>query len=151
MFDFTDNLDELEDRIQQKLVDHFSWEDPKLANDVQQIVYEGQMSRINAEVDPRFTGWKENEPEYKARKGNQPIGVLTGEMVSAENIRGDVRETKETITIRYAGTAKARQKLVWFEEGGRKLWGLDEVIKAKIRERIREHVFTDLHSDQIDV
>lgn len=142
---FSDNLDSLAERLFEKIIGMFSWEDAKLARDVQQIVFEGQMERIRNEVDPQGRPWKANDPEYKARKGGKQIGELTGEMIAPENIFGTVRETKTTITIRYAGSTKARRKLGWFEAGGRPLWGLDDSIKAKIKERVREHVFSDMH------
>jgi hypothetical protein len=145
--DFFSNLEDLGERMRDKVIDGAGSfiSDNKLPDDIQEIVAQGQYSRAVREINPQFAPWRENEPAYKARKGNKPVGILTGEMLSYENIFGKVQVTKNTITIRYAGSAAARRKVRWFEEGGRRMWGLDPEIRAKIMARMKDHIAYNLH------
>lgn len=97
--------------------------------------------------------WLANEPRYaawKAKKHNvHAVGVLTGQMLSHESMLGQVTIDKEEVTMKYGTGDPARrfrggesydvdepptdrQKAQWFEEGGRKFYGLDEQINTEL-------------------
>jgi len=145
MISFTDNIDDLVSRIQARADRLGDAEDDNLVADVQTIVGEGQLARAGREIDPSFSQWQPNQPQYAARKGFLPVGVLTGEMLSRENMMGTVQAQGPQITIRYAGSPSARLKVEAFQRGGRLMWGLDDHIRAELKERLREKVGHDLH------
>jgi hypothetical protein len=66
--------------------------------------------------------------------------------LSPENIMGRPVTSRGTVTIQYAGDAFAQQKLRWFEASGRKAWGLDDSIRAKLRELVGEKLGATLHN-----
>lgn len=97
--------------------------------------------------------WLANEPRYaawKAKKHNvHAVGVLTGQMLSHESMLGTLDVQSEEVTMKYGTGDPAkrfrggesydvenpptdRQKAQWFEEGGRKFYGLDENISTEL-------------------
>jgi hypothetical protein len=133
-----DDLDSLEFRLGQKMDKFGVADDPWFVNEVQYVIAQGQMARHTREVDTNFVPWAPNSASWLMVKGNLPVGVYTGDMLSPANILGNVTTSRNGITVRYAGNPFDRQKLRWFEASGRKAWGLDEDIRANLREISRE-------------
>jgi hypothetical protein len=144
--EYSDNLDEIEDRIM-GLADSVDFTKSDLANDIQDIIAEGQTGRHRREVDPSGARWAENAPSTLARKGPLPVGVgITGRMLQEGAVRGDMENDKESFRVKYAGDDFDRAKLGWFEESGRIAWGLDENIKAAVRARIGAEIGDYIHN-----
>jgi hypothetical protein len=71
------------------------------------------------QVDPKGKQWEPNEPRYKARKGGKPVGELTGEMLSVDQLLGELELTPDKMTVRYGKSAAVRQRARWFQQGVR--------------------------------
>lgn len=151
LFEFFANLEQLEERMHQKISEFGTrtTQDTGYVDEVQRIIGEGQMERNAREVDPFFSAWAENSPTYKAAKGNLPIGVLTGDMLSEHNIMGNVTTSQGQVTVTYGGDAFASQKMRWFAAGGRAVWGLDDVIRARLRDYTKERLGVSLHNNVV--
>lgn len=89
-----------------------------LADELFDLDAEGVRRRsIEGQHGPAGEDWADNEPNYKRRKGGEPVGVLTGDMLSDEELQGERDIAKEEATMRYGTTEWNRQKATWFEEG----------------------------------
>jgi hypothetical protein len=142
---FESNLDDLKERMYRRIEMFEDANEGDYPEQVQQVIGEGQIERNAREVDPHFQTWAENNPVYRAAKGNRPIGVLTGDMLSEANIMGRLVITDRSITVSYAGSGFDRQKMEWFAASGRQAWGLDASIRAALRELTREKVARAFH------
>jgi hypothetical protein len=142
---FTDNFADIEESIRSKIERFGLADDGDFAADVQYIVGSGQLERSAREQDPGFSPWKENDPEYKASKGGLPIGVKTGRMLDPANVFGRMYATRHQIRVLYGQSAAEARRLEAFESTGRKMWGMDYVIKERLMERTREKLRTALH------
>lgn len=96
--------------------------------------------RADNQSGPFGVRWSDNDPGYAARKGNLPVGVLSGTMLDERNLRVDVSYANHRLYMRYDGSEEARQHLQWFQEGGRQLWGLDDRTRERFREIINGHI-----------
>lgn len=144
---FESNLDDLKERMYRRIEMFEDANEGDYPEQVQEVIGRGQIDRNAREVDPYFQNWAENNPTYRAAKGNKPIGVLTGDMLSEANIMGRPVITNKSITIEYGGSGFDRQKMEWFAASGRRAWGLDAVIRAQLRELTREKLSRSLHGD----
>lgn len=145
-FEFESNIEEIEDRIA-GISDCADFDKGGLGDDVQRIIAEGQMKRADHQVDPFGVPWDENTPATLRRKGNLPVGIDTGEMLSESNMFGRAEFEGGYFHVEYAGGAGAVAKLQWFEAGGRVAWGLDENIKAEIMGRAGQQIGDYIHSE----
>lgn len=89
-----------------------------LADALFDVDVEGVRRRsIEGQHGPAGEGWPDNEPHYKRRKGGLPIGVLTGEMLSPEELAGTRLIGPDAAAMHYGRTGEGQQKARWFEEG----------------------------------
>lgn len=142
--DFTDNLNQVHAHLND-IVDSFRADDGPVAEDVQDIFAEEITAQCDAQMDPEDNTWAENEPAYAERKGGLPVGVLSGDMLSRENLKGNLEVSEDTITITYAGNEFDQQKLVWFEASGRKVWGWNGRAKDRISDLLQNKLSAAIH------
>jgi hypothetical protein len=105
--------------------------DDALAEELQGIYAETLRARKEGTHGPDGSIWPENNAEYSARKGGRPVGILTEDMLSEENLKAEIEFHGDSIVMRYPGSEFAVQKLRWFEASGRKFWGLDPETRAR--------------------
>lgn len=72
---------------------------------------------LDGQHGPAGEPWANNEATYAARKGGRPIGVLTGRMLSEEELAGIRAISSDRALMRYGVTGWAIQKAEWFEDG----------------------------------
>jgi hypothetical protein len=138
-------LFDVEESIGGKLERFSLADDGDFAADVQYIVGSGQLERSAREQDPSFSPWKENDPEYKAVQGRLAGRGQDGPHArSGERVRPHVRDAPSNPGVYGQSSAEAR-RLEAFESTGRKMWGMDYVIKERLMERTREKLRTALH------
>jgi hypothetical protein len=99
---------------------------------------------------PDGSRWAPNAPAYKRRKGGLPEGVLTGEMLSPEQVDGRRVVHARVVTMRYATKARARTKALWFQDGTRRggrrhqpprpFYDLDRADEQFLAIRVRVHL-----------
>lgn len=83
----------------------------------------GAIADRNAqEVDPDGVSWDVNQGKYGQAKQERglPIGVGLregGEMVSLQQLRGEVQITADEAIVRYGTDTEARRKAQWFTNG----------------------------------
>jgi hypothetical protein len=123
---------------------------PTLADSLFDCDVRGIQSRaLNSQSGPEGVQWADNAPAYKARKGGLPVSILTGEMMSDEQLSG-VREIgPDEAVMTYGKDDWNRQKAEWFEYGrqnqpARPMYDSDtsddddkaEIVNRKIQETI---------------
>lgn len=167
MADATSNLAEIE-ALLKGIIDGWDFDRPgtdrSLGLDLAGIVGAGIAERSLGEAkSPDGEGWRPNEAKYAARKkeklGVTNVGVLSGQMLSLQEILGNVDVQPDEVTIRYGSGAAGvepdgwradgsgppgelptpEQKLEYFEAGGRKVWGLDDAIRAEMTREAADH------------
>jgi|GEM_PF-2915897 len=129
--------------------------DQSLGRDMAGVVANGIIDRSVPDAQaPDGSTWAANEPEYAARKrarydADQP-GILTGQMLSLESVKGELTLAPAEVTMKY-GTGESakrarngaeppkasdpptdRQKAEWFTEGGRPFYELDDQINEAV-------------------
>jgi len=142
------------------LVDDFNFKLPgrneNIGKDLAYLASQRMIDRADQEQGgPDGSIWLANEPRYaawKAKKYNVvKVGTLTGQMLSETSMRGNIDVQEQEVTMRYGIDQPAtkfkggetydvenpptdRQKAQWFEEGGRKFYGLDDKISDELAE-----------------
>lgn len=138
-----------------------------LGVDLLDTIAVGIMERsIGEQKAPSGAPWAPNKEPYASspKKRGKPIGVLTGEMLSQEQLRGEQTIEPERASMRYGVSPEAQQKLDWFTKGKparysrdvrgrfikgtrvegtqprRPVYGLDDEIRAALDAKIREHI-----------
>lgn len=90
------------------------------------VVVEGIVDRNRAAIDPDGNDWPENQGKYGERKDRYglPVGVglyaggrAGGEMVSMEQVQGEVEISPDEVTLSYGTHEEARRKGSWFTRG----------------------------------
>lgn len=116
MFEISNNQGEIERALDglQRILDLRA---DKLGRRAMEMIARRIQARSQAELDPTGDRWPENEPRYKARKGNQPIGELTGRMLSIEEIEGTITVVPDAARMEFGLSEDSRQIAEWFEEG----------------------------------
>jgi hypothetical protein len=114
--------------------------DSGLGEEIAKVIGDRNVERAALEMAPDGTHWAANEPAYSARKGGLPVGILTGDMLSDDNMRGRVTIGERSVSVAYGGSEFARAKLGWFAAGGRVAWGMDEAMVEGFRTALRDHV-----------
>lgn len=140
------------------LVDSFNFKlpgkDESVGKDMANLAAQRMTDRSEQQQGgPDGNIWLANEPKYAAWKRKKydvhAVGVLTGQMLSHESMLGAVTVDAEEVTMRYGTGEPAtrfrggetydvenpptdRQKAEWFEDGGRKFYGLDERISDEL-------------------
>jgi hypothetical protein len=142
--DFDDNLDDLNEHMD-GIVDSFEQSGDSFIDESKDIVQEHIKSRCDSESNPDGSAWPENQPEYKARKGGLPVGILTGDMLARESLRPNVTTDGDTLHYHYAGGPFEQQKLGWFEDSGRIVWAWDDDLKQKLKYAKAEHMGKVIH------
>lgn len=153
------------------IVDSFDFtrpgKDGSLGRDMAGVVAEGIIDRsVPDAVSPDGSGWAANEARYAAWKrakfaADQP-GILSGQMLSLESVRGDVKVTPTEVTMNYgigSGASRSRtgaalsasqqattdrDKARHFAEGGREFYGMDrqiaDAVVAEVEDAIADHL-----------
>lgn len=114
--------------------------DQGLGDDIERVFGDRMVARTREEMGPDGSYWPENEPAYSARKGGLPVGILTGDMLAEQNVRGNVTSGDKFVHMSYAGSDFAKAKLGWFGATGRVVWGLDDAMREGFREAVRDHM-----------
>jgi hypothetical protein len=114
--------------------------DEGLGEEIARVIGDRNVERAALEIAPDGTHWADNDPAYAERKGGLPVGVLTGDMLSDDNMRGRVTIGDRSVSVAYGGSEFARAKLGWFAAGGRVAWGMDAAMVEGIRAALRDHV-----------
>lgn len=118
-----------------------------IGDDIAEMMSRGMHARAMKRVNPQGRPWHENDPEYKAWKGNKPVGELTGDMLSLDNFLGEAKVTQTNVKVVYGKTEAARQKLHYFKTGRykRNAWGLDGAIKREVWTELRARLQNQVH------
>ncbi len=122
-----------------------------LADDLVDVVVEGIAARaIDGQAGAKGR-WDDNKDWAEKRKDKvgKPVGVLSGDMLSATELRGEVTTARDELTMRYGTSEFIRRRLEWFSNGsdgkdgdpsGAKnqparpgLYALDDKIRAGLR------------------
>ena len=118
----TSNLPEIQASLQ-ALGQTFALDRPthgqSLGRDALAVVTTAIGDRCRAEEAPGGAEWPENKPwaDRDPAKRGKPVGVLTGEMLSPEQLAGEPTITRESATTVYGTDEASRQKAAWFSEG----------------------------------
>ena len=107
----------------------------------------GIKERSDAEAGPGPEGWAPNAPRYaaSAAKRGKPVGVLTGEMLDYEQIKGERLIGAREASMTYGFTPSAKQKATWFTYGrenqpARPLYEIDGPIADAMATRVGDHL-----------
>lgn len=75
--------------------------------------------RCRAQEAPDGREWAKNKPwaQRNPQKRGKPVGVLTGEMLSAGQLAGEPTVSRDSATLTYGVTEEAKRKAEWFSEG----------------------------------
>lgn len=140
---YRSNIDRFTARIR-GLTEAFRIDSQEVMDELGNAYVDVLKDRADNQSGPFGVRWEDNDPRYAARKGNLPVGVLSGVMLDPANLKVDATFANYRLYMRYAGSEEARQHLRWFEQGGRKLWGLDDQTQAAFHEVIRKHIHNTL-------
>jgi hypothetical protein len=149
---FGRDLGDQMDSILDDLADGIDFTERGLGQEVLDVGAVGIAERsLGRQSWPDGRPWEANEPRYAASKGNRPIGVLTGEMLSLEQLKGTREITPRRAVAVYGTTQDARDKGEWFTTGGRNsvprgFYETDAEIDAAMFARIEEGVVEVLRS-----
>lgn len=141
--------------------------DQSLGRDMAGVVAEGIIDRsVPDAMSPDGSGWAPNEARYAAYKlrkfaADQP-GILSGQMLSLESVRGDVKVTPTEVTMSYgigSGASRSRtgaaltasqqaatdrDKARHFAESGREFYGMDrqiaDAVVAEVEDAVADHL-----------
>lgn len=116
----------------------------RLGDDCFDLIAAGIHERsIHEQQSPALVAWAPNAPAYarSRRKAGKPVGVLTGEMLSLEQLKGTRAITPKSGVMRYATSSTAADKGAWFTEGAdrrpaRPFYDTDPQIEDAVAERI---------------
>jgi hypothetical protein len=106
------------------------------------VIQDGILARVQAKRNPDGTPWEDNKPSTIKKKGRNDPGVDTGEMLDPRNLAGTATIGRNSVTVSYAGSPDARQKLEWFAQQtpvkvSRFVWGLDNQIRTALSREFR--------------
>lgn len=119
-----------------------------LGEDLLDVIVEGIVERsLGEQAAPSGAAWAPNKEPYASsrRKRGKPIGVLTGDMLSLQQVRGTREITPTLALMTYGTSSEARRKLLWFTKGRpgqepRPVLGLDPEIVARLKATVLEHL-----------
>lgn len=137
--------------------------DQSLGRDLAGVVAEGIVDRsVPDAVSPDGSGWAANEARYAAWKrakfaADQP-GILSGQMLSLESVKGQVKVTPDSVEMTYGtgsgasrsrtgaalsasqGAISDRDKARHFADGGREFYGMDRQIVDAVMAEVEDSV-----------
>lgn len=120
-----------------------------LGKDLFGIIATGIVNRsIEKQSGPDGSKWSPNKEPYarSVRKAGKPIGVLSGAMLSLENVAGVQTINAHNATMVYGTSAAIQERLGYFESGRsgiqdpRPVYGIDAEIEAAVMREIETHV-----------
>jgi hypothetical protein len=129
-----------------KIMDDVRLDNPQVLQEISDIYSDVLMERAANQVGPYGDRWADNQPDYAARKGYLPVGVLSGEMIAPANLKVTASFNGGRLYLHHAGTLEAQQHMTWFQRSGRILWGLDADTREKFRAVIANHIHKNLRN-----
>lgn len=129
-----------------KVMDDISLDHPEVLDKLENTYTDVLTDRAANQVGPGGERWADNQPAYAARKGNLPVGVLSGEMLAPANLKVNAAYIGNRLYLYHGGSPEAQRHLTWFEQGGRILWGLDEDARQRFRTVISNHIHNNLRN-----
>jgi hypothetical protein len=129
-----------------KIMDDIRLDHPQILDEIANVYTDVLTERAANQVGPGGVRWDENDPDYARRKGNLPVGILSGEMLAPANLKVTASFTGGRLYLRHGGSPAAQQHLTWFQQGGRILWGLDEDTRQRFRVVISNHIHNNLRN-----
>jgi hypothetical protein len=129
-----------------KIMDDVRLDHPQVLQEIANVYTDILTERAANQVGPYGDRWADNNPDYARRKGNLPVGVLSGEMTAPANLKVTASFVGGRLYLHHAGTIEAQQHMTWFQKGGRTLWGLDADTREKFRDVIAKHIHNNLRN-----